>query len=265
MLTEFWNILFDSGEWINLVSDVKRTDVIHFSWILEDKYNRRTNPDNFICINPLTQFGRKDINVTSLRNILIEIDDMPPLEQVSYITSLGMPHSTCTFSGAKSMHFIISLKEPCKNIKEYKVLVKRIQNKVPRADRSTGNPSRLSRSPGALRDGVEQTLQYIRGRVPNEMLEAWLGPMELKTEEFVKVQSSPGKKRLLPARVLAFIEYGADEGGRNHALFTNACELFRAGYDFEEIEAIAQKVLDLPTFEIRQCINSARRAVERDG
>lgn len=267
MLTKFWSTLFDDNEWVNIVKDVKGTHVTPISWLKENRYERATNPDNFFCINPLTQFGRKDSNVTCFRNILIEFDDLPLKTQNDFATNGIMPYSTCVFSGGKSFHFIISLQVPCKDIKEYKELVSRIHNKVPQADKSTRNPSRLSRTPGAIRDnGEEQSIIQVRHRVHRDELENWLGP-DLKTEEsnaIVKAPMGSGKKRLLPARVLAFIEYGAEEGGRNHALFINACELFRAGYDFEEVEAIARKVLNLPTFEIRQCVNSARRAVERD-
>lgn len=265
MLTKFWNTLFDDGEWVNIVKDVKGTHVIPISWLKEDRNERASKPHNFFCINPLTQFGRKDTNVTCFRNILIEFDTIPAHEQ--WNLRYTIPYSTLVWSGNKSYHFIISLEEPCKDMKEYKELVKRIYDKLPGCDRSTANPSRLSRTPDAVRDtGHKQTLMNVKYRITRSRLEDWLGP-ELKTEEYNPVIRAPmglGKKRLLPTRVLAFIEYGANEGGRNRALFTNACELFRANYDKEEIIEIAMKVLDLPVIEIRQCVESARKAVSNE-
>lgn len=267
MITKFWNTLFDINEWVNMTEVVKGTSVIPISWLWEDRHGRASNPNQFFCINPLTQFGRKDENVTSLRNILIEFDNLPLETQLDFAQTI--PFSTMTFSGNKSYHYIISLEEPCINIKEYKQLVKRIQDKLPDMDTSTSNPSRLSRAPGAIRDaGTEQKLMIVRRRIPKSDLEYWLGPgEELKTEEYNPTVAMPkreGKYRLLPMRTNIFIEKGALEGNRNRALFENACELFRANYNKEEIIEIAIRVLDLPLTEIRQCVNSAQKAVAQE-
>lgn len=259
MKIDFWNVLFEPREWINIVNDVKGTYVVPFDW-LKDK----RGTEQFFCINPLTQFGRKDANVTCFRNILIEFDNLPLKTQLDFTQTI--PFSTMTFSGGKSYHYIISLEEPCTDIKEYKKLVRRIYKKLPDCDKSTGNPSRLSRTPDAVRDnGVVQKLMIVRQRITKAVLEDWLGP---DTDEgfnpSVRLPMKANGRRLLPTRVLAFIEYGAAEGGRNRALFINACELFRANYDKEEIFDIAMKVLDLPVYEIRSCIESARKAVAQE-
>lgn len=257
MITKFWDTLFDAKERICIADNVYES--------VTGPYNSSSwnASSQFFCINPVTN-GRLDKWVTSFRNILIEFDKLSLDKQRVFAQTI--PFSTVTFSGGKSYHYIISLDEPCSDIKEYKRLVKRIYNKLPDCDKSTGNPSRLSRTPGAFRDnGVEQTLMLVKQRVSRALLEDWLGP-DLKTEESVKVilPIKANGKRLLPSRTLAFIEFGANEGGRNRALFINACELFRANYNKEEIYEIALKVLDLPVHEIRQCIESARKAVANE-
>ncbi len=264
MITKFWDVLFDKNERTCFTSDVYGT-TIYTPYM--DNYGETMNLQ-FFCINPL-MIMRKDSSVTSFRNILIEIDKMPIGMQELYIDRIGMPYSTCTFSGNKSMHFIISLEEPCKDIKEYKALVKRVLDKVEYADKSTSNPSRLSRTPKAIRDnGNLQSLLSVGRRITREELEKFIGP-DLKSEEhnpIVKMpkQTGENRRRILPVRVLAFMEYGAEEGGRNRALFTNACELFRANYEADEIFEIAKRVLDLPASEMRQCIESARKTVQNE-
>lgn len=260
MSTKFWSTLFNDGEDIVIAKDVQDTRSVYTLPL----HCEPINP--FFCINALAG-GRTDLHVTSFRNILIEFDNMSLIEQSAYVHEQKMPFSTVVFSGNKSYHYIISLDIPMLNLQSYKKIVNRIYNKMSKADKSTKNASRLSRTPNAVRDGgAVQELLLVKDRIKLADLEAWLGP-DLKTEEsnpIVTAPMGPGKRRLLPVRVLAFIEYGAQEGGRNRALFTNACELFRAGFDKEEVFEIAMKVLDLPVAEIRQCIASAQKAVSNE-
>jgi len=255
MLNKFWNTLFDEGERICTAIEV------YDSFIQTYRKEDWNTYEQFFCINPVKLF-RKDDSIAVYRNILIEFDKLPLKEQIEF--SHTIPFTSLTFSGGKSYHYIISLKEPCKDIKEYKALVKRIYDKLLDCDKSTSNPSRLSRTPGAMRGDIEQKLLVVNHRISRFDLDLWLGPEKLKTEQPVIAPMGPGKRRLLPTRTLAFIEYGANEGGRNRALFINACELFRANYDKEEIIEIAVKVLDLPITEIRQCVESARKAVANE-
>ncbi len=259
MITKFWKTLFNDGERICTADNV-------YDSVTQNYWSETwESPDaQFFCINPI-MLTRKDGSVTVLRNILIEFDNLSLEEQAALAYSI--PFSTVTYSGSKSFHYIISLEEPCANITEYKRLIKRIQAKLPGMDTSTSNPSRLSRTPEAIRDnGVKQALHHISTRVSKEILETWLGP-DLKTEEYNPIIQMPkreGTERKLPIRTHIFIERGALPGSRNIQLFTNACELFRANYTKEEIVEIAIRVLDLPLTEIKQCIESARKAVQNE-
>lgn len=214
--------------------------------------------NQFFCINPLLPNAtRKDSNVAVYRNILLEFDKGSPVEQLNLLTDI--PHTMLTWSGGKSHHAIISLVEPCANRAEYDALVRRVYQAVPQADQSTKNPSRLSRTPGALRDnGNEQYLVHVKRRVSREELTAWLGPEKTTAappeEQMTSLHISPWTRY--------FLYFGAEPGKRNSELFKAACDLLRHGWSESRIEAAALEVLDLPRQEVLQCIKSAAKAVK---
>ncbi len=263
MSINFWDALFNTGDHICTADSIYDSVTKVFN---SETWNHYVDAQ-FFCINPVT-ITRKDESITCYRNILIEFDNMGLDSQEQYVDEIEMPFTTQVFSGNKSYHYIISLEEPCKTLTEYKQLVARIHEKVKLADPSTKNASRLSRTANAKRDSGElQRYMDVKPRVSRSALETWLGPEKLKTETpkvSTPKQTGESRRRLLPVRVLAFMEYGAQEGGRNRALFINACELFRANYDKDEIYEIATRVLDLPDSEIRQCIASAQKAVNNE-
>lgn len=254
MIHEFLNILFDKNDSVYFTPDLYYGHVIPRALLSDGVPNKQ-----FFSINPV-QTKRTDADVTKLRNILVEFDKLDLNAQQDYVTSIAMPYSTKVFSGNKSYHYIISLEEPCLGLPAYKKLVKRILDKVVHADRAVSNPSRLSRTPGASRAGIEQRLMEVKKRVSLVELESWLGPAKEWDREIEAPMGADGK-RLLPMRTMAFIKYGVGKGMRNQALFANACELFRANYTKSEIYDIAVKVLDLSEQEILQTIASAERAV----
>lgn len=245
--------LFDLGEPVCATNDVFGTSINCLGY---------ASPSyQFFCINPLkVGTSRRDDNVAVFRNILLEFDKGSPAEQLNILTDV--PHSVLTWSGGKSHHAIISLEEPCKNRKEYDALIRRIYAKVPMADKSVKNPSRLSRTPGAMRNnGNEQTLIHDLGRVSRETLEAWLGPEEKKL-----TTAQPEKRSLgISPWTRNFLMLGAETGKRNASLFAAACDMLRHGYDADMIAILAQNAVDLPEQEIRACIRSAEQAVRREG
>lgn len=249
----FYEVLFDPGEMICKSKDLFETAVspVH----LQD-YSKL-----FFVINPLKE-KRSDANVTSLRNILLEFDSGTISEQQKMLQESGLPYSTLVFSGGKSLHAIISLTEPIATQMYYRSVAKAIYKKFPLADPKVFNPSRFSRAPGAMRDnGIEQALLEVKERVPLTALLAWIGPIALQNYAPEHVSEMLGS-RALPVRVSAFLKYGAPEGLRNSTLFINACEMFRAGYNEEEIvNLVLSSPLELSLKEVRSCIRSAKNRI----
>jgi hypothetical protein len=120
---------------------------------------------------------RADLNVTSYNNFLFEIDSLPLDRQLQCFSDCGVPWATITYSGGKSYHAILSLeKSPVtakphtqEAVDEYKriwqsicaVLTKRLNQPLTLFDSACQNPSRLSRTPGAVRPGTEK-LQHLQ-------------------------------------------------------------------------------------------------------
>lgn len=122
--------------------------------------------DVFFSINAMHN-SRADANVLCYRNFLLELDSVPLEQQISLVTN-KVPVTAITFSGGKSYHFILSLVEPVQTETDYRRIVRGLMEAVPEADKSTKNPSRLSRLPGAIRPdtGLLQDLVYLGNRIP---------------------------------------------------------------------------------------------------
>jgi hypothetical protein len=168
---------------------------------------------------------RADHNCTAFRNFLIEIDSIPLDEQLKYVSDLGLPFSTCTYSGGKSYHFVVALEETFNGRQEYDYYATWLHNIVQLADHSARNPSRLSRFPGVIRvdKNKEQSLICVPGRVPNEVFYDWLNandwaqpaPPEKRAEVLI-----PGVLGRLSMATESYLMFGADKGFQNNALYS---------------------------------------------
>lgn len=255
MSLQFYKLLFDDDEQTCFTSTPYGTAV----------YSAHGDCNiNYFSINPM-HTSRKDTNVTCLRNILLEFDGISEIEQLAIIKTI--PYSTVVWSGNKSYHCIISLMEPCRDRNEYNDLVQRIMRKVPQADPSTKNPSRLSRCPGAFREdtGRPQRLHDLACRRTRAELEAWLGP-ELKTEQPKSIIEIPeGMKRIKSRNTCYFLEFGADPGHWNRELFLAALDLLRCGYDDNSTTGLLEAVTGRLDKSDRRTIQSAIDTYRRDG
>jgi hypothetical protein len=247
-MKHFYDLLFDEGELICWSSDVYGT-----------KLYPKSDPQraNYFSINPL-HTSRKDANVTAFRNILIEFDKLALPEQLAAFAEI--PISTLVFSGGKSYHGIISLQTPCSTREEYNELVWRVYERVSKfqPDKGCKNPSRFSRSPGVLRDNIEQRLERVGERIPNAALEEWLPPKKPKRETF----SVPIPHRMPVSYHLLSLRR-PEPGTRNNALFACACDFFRASYTLEEVLQYLNRLQVLPEREVRAIAASAQKAVRK--
>lgn len=278
-------VVFDEGDSICTTSTPTGTKVLPL--FAADMSNQ------YFCINALarTDFEpiqdwhssdtprRADVNVTKLRSILVEFDERELIDQVNYVQGSEMPYSVLTFSGGKSFHFIISLEQPVDTLTEYRQLVDRVYSalggKAEGLDESTKNPSRLSRTPDAIRQpsGVVQALVDVRARVPRVELESWLTSrgfskqaaddrMEaLRAARKARESSQlPKWRQAMRGSTLNFLMSGADQGHWNISCFKAVCDLVRCGYTEDEIWTkmeVAHAPLD------HSAVNTIRSAIRR--
>jgi hypothetical protein len=168
---------------------------------------------------------RADNNVASYRNFLLELDNMQLDEQVKAVRDL-LPVTSIVFSGGKSHHFIISLKESLGFSTgarlEYNTLARRLHKLVPFADPTTKNPSRLSRLPFRIRPetGLEQKLIYLGERVTYAELDSLLPKLPVyapKTAEQTRAMVTPALLKAVHEPDAIMQEYNI--GGRNALFF----------------------------------------------
>jgi len=162
-------------------------------------------PVEFFCVNPLSHeqdydfeksnLYRKDLprranlNVTSFRNFVFEMDSVSLEDQLRIIEECGISFSAVTYSGGKSYHCVLSLEKPLDvpvhtslGVALYKAEWRRLGAKIEDTakrlfpdkykvilDYSMQNPSRLTRCPFYVRNtGKEQKLLRLGKRMSEE-------------------------------------------------------------------------------------------------
>jgi hypothetical protein len=157
------------------------------------------------CINPL-ETKRNEQNVKHVYAMLFEMDKtdngkiIPRDTQVSMVRATGLPYSTMTWSGTKSVHVIVRLDRPIpKDIQPtlWKTIREILVQKGLPIDPRTKHIPQLSRLPGGLREiqvtndegqvidvhYVEQELIEVRSRVSMQELGQWLKANGKKIEK----------------------------------------------------------------------------------
>lgn len=114
----------------------------------------------WVRFNPLDGNGCTDENVTAFRFALVESDDISVERQYAIYRKLELPIAALVHSGGKSLHAIVRIDAP--TFAEYQKRVDFLYDVAKRnglvVDRKNRNPSRLSRLPGATRNGKKQWL-----------------------------------------------------------------------------------------------------------
>lgn len=239
-------------------------------------------PDRiWFSINPLhpqldmegkSNTGRRaDKNVISFRNFLIEIDEMPLNEQLSYVYSRLKP-TTVVYSGKKSYHFIFALTESLTDGEEYAHWARRLHRMFEGvADKTTKNCSRLSRLPGVIRPDTqkEQLLIDIHEKYSIEELNKLLPEVDK-----VYYTEAVNKDSVLD-RYLFIIEdpdYAVSIiGGRNNTFYQMGCRQRDLEYDderaFSDLEIVYGLLRNKQNFSIREArgaLESGRKSKNRN-
>jgi hypothetical protein len=202
----FWSTLFQDDEHTCLASSLRNTET--------EAVRGGTELDlpslQYFAINAHVPGSTRAIkNVTSYRNFLVEFDtdkdgrNLSKREQKKAMHDSGLPWSTCTWSGSRSLHYIVSLEDPLDTYKEYAFVSGWLHCIITASDQSTIDPARFSRVPGGMNvdktaakglPPAEQTLMAVNGRVQNERFLRWLysHPASEPTAKEIKGYSKSG-------------------------------------------------------------------------
>jgi hypothetical protein len=255
---DFLKVLFNPGESICLTDSKYDVSIQKLEEVDVDK-------GTLCCINPLNG-TRCDENVSAFRSFLIEVDSMGLYEQKKYIEGLGVPFSSCVFSGNKSLHYSITLDEDLPSEKIYRYLAQWILNIVKEADQNCKNPSRSIRFPGNARPDTckIQKLVDLRKRISLSDLYFWLGKYEVcrPVIEVRKPISSIPRPELIAGWAINKLTYGLDPtDGRNRQWYAIFFEFAKCGYSEEQAEAFLQQYfIEEPDFKRKEWLTSLKSA-----
>jgi hypothetical protein len=240
---QFLNLLFNPGETICVSPDkygyhsINQQDLnenikLHSpNKTIKDRFIKEGDI-NLVAINPISGF-REDKNVTAYRTFMVEMDDGTLDQQRKYIKNSGLPYSVCVFSGNKSLHYGIVLKEDLPE-SVWRCMAEWILNILDKSDQSLKTPSRSIRFPGNYRkNGKKQSLVEIKGRIDNVELDIWLNKhLDKKPkEEKIAVGIMPiGGIKRIPFYVQEKLENGINID-RNVTWFSLACSMYSSGYE----------------------------------
>lgn len=249
-MDKFLSLLFNTGE-------------TYCSGSQYDTLADSTPRGPLVTINPV-HTKRADANVIKHRNFLVEMDKGTLDQQAAAME--GVPFSACTFSGSKSLHYIVALEEDIPEIL-WRTWSKALVRAIPGADVSVTNPSRYTRLPGVVRPetGKVQELLALKSRIPVQVFQEWILPHLPKQQMQRKVS---GGGNIFEAHPLthAFLTrrhpVHRTQVGRNNALFKCAADLNDVGIPYERaLTLLTDPALDtgLDHQEITRTIESAYR------
>ena len=119
-----------------------------------------TEAGAWIRFNPVDGDGVRNDNITKFRYALVESDEKSIADQDAIIRKLELPVACLVHSGGKSLHAIVRV--DAENYTEYRKRVEFLYDFLEKngaaVDKQNRNPSRLSRLPGATRNGNRQYL-----------------------------------------------------------------------------------------------------------
>lgn len=146
----------------------------------------------WIRFNPLDAQGVRNDNVTRWDYALVESDEMPVEEQYAVYQQMELPIRCLVHSGGKSLHAIVRVDAP--NYTEYQRRVDYLyhicQKNGLKIDRQNRNPSRLSRMPGVMRNGKQQSLLAVN--LGKQSWEEWKEWIEAVNDDLPDTESLDG-------------------------------------------------------------------------
>lgn len=180
---EFLKVLFDEDENVAWGKDDQDACRPHYPWPMF----LHTEAVKF-CINPLSTW-RDGKHTTAINSLLFEVDDDILIkEQVKLFEASGLPYSTMTYSGKKSIHVIVRFTESLDEKwfrPTWLAIAEALKIKGIPVDPATMKIPQLSRVPNSMRPdtGKKQTLVFIKERVSMLEMTEWLTTMDIKIEE----------------------------------------------------------------------------------
>jgi len=180
-VAEFLRAGFSAGETLRVCASdadgrpLGRGELVSYESLLENPPDVMNGHGAFVSVNPLKD-GITDRHVTDYRHCLVEFDEEPLERQWALIEQSRLPVSAVIYSGGKSLHAWVRVNAASREEYDERGAMVYSYFSNYRLDTKNKNPSRLSRLPGAMRDGTSQDLLAVNLGLPN--WGDWIGHME---------------------------------------------------------------------------------------
>jgi len=202
-----------------------------------DKWNVNKQ---FFSINPYNRYycNRKKENISVMKNFLFEFDSIPLENQKTLFKEYKDIISMATYSGNKSIHFIIQIEDIPNTNDEYKYIWNMIKDRYfPLADKQCNDTTRLSRTPNAERENGMKQLLIWNTLQPLDI--KWRGIYNISNE--IKIMSNEYRKTI-PITRNKTLTYEAEcvlngnypKGERDEIIRKGVPYLFYNGYTLDE-------------------------------
>ncbi len=190
----------------------------------------------WIRFNPLDGKGVKNENVADFRYALVESDTLPIETQNAIIRDMELPVAALVHSGGKSLHAIVRIEAA--GYEEYRKRVDFLYDVCRKngldIDRQNRNPSRLSRMPGAVRNGRKQFL--VDTNLGKPSWDAWREWIESVSDDLPDPENMAEAWDNLPRLAPPLIENvlrqghklllaGPSKAGKSYALIELCCSI----------------------------------------
>jgi hypothetical protein len=207
----------------------------------------------FFAINPVKQINdtRKSENISVMKNFLFESDTLSLEEQKELLKQRKDIISMATYSGNKSIHFIIQVIDIPETIEQYHYVWKLLKDKYfPNADTQCNDCIRLSRTPTSVRTDTNKRQLLLFNTL--QPLNIQWRPL-YNTIQSYKYMSIEYRKTI-PIRRNEKLTYEAEcilegdypKGERDEIIRTGLPYLFFNGYSLEEILENNMKIRNNP-------------------
>lgn len=273
---KLFELLFEPGETVSVTSGQYsahsiRQDEINECISLRTPENQFTiskEQIQLVAVNPINGWKR-DENVTSHRNFMIELDDGTIEEQMQYVKSSGLPYSACIYSGNKSLHYAVATEDDYGET-IWRYVMQWMLNILKKADQQNKSPSRGIRVPGNRRRGglgKMQTLEEYNKKITHEQINNWLSK-HMDKKPVIDRPTIPEYGKIitiadLPASIVSKLNrlYEGMQENRNESWFSVAAYMALNGVDRASAEEICEMYFveesDFKKRELLSCIKSA--------
>ena len=167
--------------------------------------------------------------LVAFRNFVVEFDDMPLKEQYKLIKSLHIPYASMVYSGNKSYHCVVALKDDV-GYNKYRDYAARIKRVLPDCDSNCLEPSRTTRAPNG-----DQTLIALGAKISESELVAWLEGLEKDLPPEIKPKNkSVYRTGVLYDKTLAVLAGKINPDNVQGDLIAAVRNLIEIGFDYDK-------------------------------